>query len=112
VQLVSIPMPMTHGTACGWRHHRCRCESCHRALLAEAKVAWAARRLRAGAEPASRVPVGRVRAHLAALEAAGWSRRKVAAAAQVAPATLTRVAALSTKRVSRIVATAVLGVEP
>jgi len=38
------------------------------------------------------VPAGHVSAHLAGLEAVGWSRRRIASAAGVAPATLTRLA--------------------
>ncbi len=101
---------MTHGTATGWRHHRCRCDDCHRALLAEGKTAWAMRRVRAGADPATRIPAGRARRHVELLEAAGLTRGEVAKRAGVSASTISRLAAPSTKRTSRITATAVLGV--
>lgn len=77
-----------------------------------ARVWWATRQLRRGGDPASYVAAAPVRQHLAVLEAAGWSRRRVAGAAQVAPATLTRIGRPDTRWCSRIVAGAVLGVEP
>jgi len=64
-----------------------------------------------GAEPASRVPALPVRRHVARLEAAGWTRDRIARAAQVAPSTITRLMAPDTVGVSRIVARAVLDVQ-
>lgn len=103
---------MTHGTATGWRHHGCRCRPCHGALLAEGRVAWALRRVRAGADPATRVPAIRARRHLARLEGAGLTRGEVARRAGVSGGTISRLAAPGTARVSRITATAVLAVDP
>jgi len=73
-------------------------------------VWWATRVLARGAEPASRVPALPMRRHVARLEAAGWSRSRIARAAQVAPSTITRAMAADTRQVSRIVAAAVLDV--
>ncbi len=75
-------------------------------------MAWAVRQLRAGREPATRVPAAPSRRHLTELESAGLTRAEVARRAQVAPATLTRLADPSKKRVSRIVAVAVRSVGP
>jgi hypothetical protein len=101
-----------HGTASCWRHHRCRCSSCHRALLAEAKLEWALRQVRRGADPATRVPSARARRHLAQLEYAGLSRAAIAQRAGVSAATISRLAQPSTARISRITAASVLSVAP
>jgi hypothetical protein len=99
-----------HGVT-GWRLG-CRCPTCRTALRRHAQVWWATRRLRAGADPASRVPVTRLRRHIAVLRAAGLSQGEIARRAAVAPSTITRVLQPGTKRASRIVAAAVLAVEP
>jgi hypothetical protein len=103
---------MVHGTATGWRWHRCRCRACHRALLAEGKVTWALRRVRAGADPGTRIPAHHARRHLRQLQAAGMTRAEVAQRAGVSAATISRLAEPDTLRVSRITAAAVLAVEP
>lgn len=103
---------MTHGTPTAWRHHGCRCPACHRALLAESRVAWAARQLRRGRDPASRVLADRLRRHIATLTAAGLTQAEVARRAAVAPSTITRILQPSTKRTSRIVANSLLAVAP
>jgi AraC-like DNA-binding protein len=78
-----------------------------------AKVWWATRQLRRGRrDVASYVTAAPVRERLAELEAAGWTRRRVAAAALVSPSTLTRIATPTTRWCSRIVARAVLQIEP
>jgi hypothetical protein len=101
---------MTHGTAVGWRHHRCRCRACRQALRADARLQWAKRRVRAGADPATRVPARSARRHLQRLEAAGLTRAEVARRAGVSAMTITRLADPATKRASRITVAAVLGV--
>ena len=60
-----------------------RCDLCHRALLDEAKVAWALRQVRRGRDPATRVPAGSARRHVAELEAAGLTRSAIAERAGV-----------------------------
>jgi hypothetical protein len=97
-----------HGTATSWRLG-CRCGRCRAGLRRAAQVWWATRRLRAGADPASYVPAAKVRAHVAELVAAGWTRTAIAKAAQIAPSTITRICKPSTRWCSRIVARAVLG---
>jgi lambda repressor-like predicted transcriptional regulator len=101
---------MQHGTAVGWRWHRCRCDDCRRALLDEARLAWAMRRVRAGADPATRVPARWARRRVGELESAGMTRAQIARRAGVSPMTITRLADPTTKKISRITATAVLGV--
>lgn len=103
---------MTHGTAVGWRWHGCRCPACHRALLDEGRLAWAMRRIRVGADPASRVPAGWARRRLGELEASGLTRGEVARRAGVSAATISRLADPATKRISRITAASVLAVAP
>jgi hypothetical protein len=88
----------------------CRCWTCRRGLHRAARVWWATRRLKRGADPASYVAAARVRQHVAELEAAGWSRREVARAAGVAPATITRIGKPATRWCSRITAAAILAV--
>jgi lambda repressor-like predicted transcriptional regulator len=103
---------VVHGTATGWRYYCCRCDACHRALLDEGKVAWAMRRIRAGAEPATRVSAAWPRHHLHQLETAGMTRTEIARRAGVSPGTISRLAAPDTRRISRIVAAAVMAVSP
>lgn len=67
--------------------------------------------MRRGRDPASYVAAVKVRDHVDQLVAGGWTRRRIAAAAGVAPATLTRIGKPSTKWCSGIVARAVLGVD-
>ena len=98
-----------HGTACGWRHHRCRCRSCHRALLAEAKIAWAVRQLRRGREPATWVSPRRMLGHPEELRGASLSADEIARRAGVAAATLSRACRRGVK-ISRIVEQSVLAV--
>jgi lambda repressor-like predicted transcriptional regulator len=61
---------------------------------------------------ATYVPTAPVRRRIADLEAAGWSRRRIAVAAWVAPSTVTKVAKPRTRWCSRIVARVILAVEP
>jgi hypothetical protein len=103
---------MTHGTATGWRHHKCRCDACHAGLLDEAKVAWAMKAVRAGRVPATRIPAGVARWHLRRLEAAGMTRMEVARRAGLSAGTISRLADPKTKLVSRITAAAVRNVVP
>jgi hypothetical protein len=103
---------MQHGTATGWRHHRRHCPACHQALLDEARIAWAVRRVRAGRDPATRVPAEWARRHLRELEQAGLTRGEVARRAGLSAATISRLAAPSTRRASRITTSAVLEVRP
>jgi hypothetical protein len=103
---------MVHGTPVGWRHHRCRCNDCHRALLDEARLAWALRRVRIGADPAARVPVRWARRHVARLEGAGMTRGQIAACAGVSAGTISRLMAPGTRRISRITTDAVRAVVP
>jgi hypothetical protein len=98
-----------HGTATTYRQG-CRCARCRAGLHSAAKQWWAAAQVRKGREPASYFPAARVRKHIGVLEAAGWTRCRIAAAAQVAPATISRVCKPSTRWCSRIVALGVLGV--
>jgi hypothetical protein len=79
-------------------------------MLEDARYQWAMKRLKVGADPASRVPAIRARCHLRALEAAGMTRTVVAQRAGVSAGTISRLAKPTTKRVSRITAAAVLGV--
>lgn len=90
----------------------CRCSKCRAALRRSAKVWWATRRLRAGADPATYADAAKVRAHVATLEAAGWTRSRIATAAGVARSTITKVCKRSTRSCSRIVARSVLALEP
>jgi hypothetical protein len=111
LELPGIASPRcTHGTPTGWRWHRCRCSACHRALLDEAQIAWAMRQVRRGRDRATRVPVARARKHVAELEEAGLTKADVAKRATVSPATISRMAARGTRRVSRIVVAAVMAV--
>jgi hypothetical protein len=103
---------MQHGTATGWRHHKCRCPACHRALLDESKLRAALRRIDAGADPATRVPAEPTRRHLAKLTAAGMTRAEVAQAAGVSHMTIGRIANPATRRVSRITAAALHTIPP
>jgi Bacterial regulatory proteins, lacI family len=103
---------MTHGTPSGWRHHGCRCAACHQALLHDARLTWALRRIRVGADPATRVPAGYVRRHLHKLEAAGLARTRIAQRAGVSAATISRLADPRTRRISRVTANAVMAVLP
>jgi hypothetical protein len=76
-------------------------------------VIWrATARLRRGATPASRVPVAAARHRLAELEDAGWTPKAIAAAAGLAPSTITRIGKPRTGAMSNIVERALLGVEP
>jgi hypothetical protein len=95
-----------HGVT-AWRQG-CRCPTCRRALHRRAQVWWATAQVRRGREPASHVPADKVRRHIAELRAAGWTSSSIARAAQVAPATITRIRKPTTKRCSRIVAGAIL----
>lgn len=103
---------MTHGTASGWRWHGCRCSACHRALLDEGKLTWAMRRVRAGHDPGTRVPAVYARRRLRELQRAGLTRAEVAHRAGISAATISRLANRRTKRVSRIVANAVMAIQP
>jgi lambda repressor-like predicted transcriptional regulator len=98
-----------HG-ATAWRLG-CRCDRCRAGLRRAGRVWWAARRVRAGAEPASRVPPGRLLAHLDQLVVAGLSVAEVARRAGVCDSTLCRARRPDVK-VSRIVERLVLAVEP
>jgi hypothetical protein len=100
-----------HGTATTWRLG-CHCAACRAGLRRQAQVWWARRVLRRGGEPQTHVPAGPVRRHIAELEAAGWSRRAIARAAQIAPATITRIAHGSTRRCSLVCAHAIRAIEP
>jgi hypothetical protein len=100
-----------HGTATSWRLG-CRCARCRNALHRSAKVWWATRRLRRGADPASYVAAAPVRKRIAELEAAGWTRIAIARAAEVAPATITRLAAPTKRQCTRIVARSILQLTP
>lgn len=99
-----------HGTATSWRLG-CRCRRCRAGLRRAGRIWWAARRLRAGAEPASRVDPGRLVAHLDRLRAAGITEAEVCRRTGVASTTLWRARRPGVK-VSRIVEAAVLAVEP
>lgn len=88
----------------------CRCEKCRRAMHRRAKVWWATARLRRGRNPASYFAADRVRRHIEELVAAGWTSRSIARAAQVAPATITRIRKPDTLHCTRIVARAILDV--
>jgi hypothetical protein len=103
---------MQHGTATGWRHHKCRCAACHRALLDESKLRAALRRIDAGADPATRVPAAPLRRHLAKLTAAGMTRAQVAELAGVHRVTIDRVARPATRHVTRITAAGLRAVTP
>jgi hypothetical protein len=97
-----------HGSVTVYRQG-CRCHRCRAALHRRAKVWWATRQLRRGRhDVASYVDAGKVRAWIAELEEAGWTRSRIARAAGVAPSTVTRVCKPSTRGCSRIVAGAVL----
>jgi hypothetical protein len=102
---------LVHGTATAWRLG-CRCGRCRRGLRAAAKVWWATRQLKRGRVPASYVPADRVRRHVEALRAVGWTSRRIAEAAGVSPATVSRIRKPGTRWCSRIVAGAVLALEP
>jgi hypothetical protein len=100
-----------HGVT-GWRLG-CRCRRCRDGLRQAAKVWWATARLRRGRyDVASYTAAAPVRRYLEALRAAGWTGSRVARAAQVAPSTITRISQPSTRWCRRIVAAAVLAVEP
>jgi transcriptional regulator with XRE-family HTH domain len=68
------------------------------------------RRVRAGADPATRVGASYARRHLRQLEAAGMTRSEVARRAGLSAGTISRLADPSTHRVSRISAAAVMAV--
>jgi hypothetical protein len=101
-----------HGTPVGWRHHRCRCDACHAALLDEARVVWAVRQVRRGRDPATRVPVGHARRRVAQLEAAGLTRGAIAARAGVSAGTISRLVKPDTTRASRITVAAIMNLSP
>jgi hypothetical protein len=94
-----------------WRQG-CRCLDCRAAVRKASKAAWAAARLRRGADPQSWTPARPVRARIVALEAARWTRARIAEAAGVAPATVTRIGSGHVAHVRRRVARALLAVEP
>ena len=71
----------------------------------------ALRQLARGRQPAFRVPVSSVVAHIVRLQNAGLTLGEIARRADVAPATLTR-ARLHGTRMSQLTARAVLAVEP
>jgi transcriptional regulator with XRE-family HTH domain len=80
-------MTRPHGTYAKYRKEGCRCVPCTRANARASKVY----RLRTGADrngipavPLS-VPGERVRAHLAALTASGWTRAAIAAETGITP---------------------------
>jgi hypothetical protein len=98
-----------HGTATSWRLG-CRCSRCRTGLHKAAKVWWATRRLKRGADPASYVRAAPVRRHVEELRSAGWTSVAIARAAQVSDATVCRVRKPSTRWCSRITAAAILGV--
>jgi hypothetical protein len=77
-------------------------------LRDDARVAWAVRRVRAGAEPATRVPADVARHRLGELEETGLTRSAIARRAGVSASVVSRLANPTTLRVSRITAAAVL----
>lgn len=98
-----------HGTPTTWRQG-CRCGLCRGAQADYARVRYAAARLAAGGEAASKVSPRRMLAHLEQLVAVGVTAHAVARRAGVAPSTLTRARRRGVK-VSRIVERLVLAVE-
>jgi hypothetical protein len=116
---VQLPSPLVttaldrgeHG-ATGWRLG-CRCARCRAGLRRAAQVWWATAQLRGGRhDVASYTSAAPVRRRLEELRRAGWTGDRIAAAAQVSPSTISRISKPSTRWCSRIVARAVLGVEP
>jgi len=90
----------------------CRCSSCRRAMHRHAKVWWATAQLRKGRDPASYTAAGPVRKRIGELRAAGWTSTRIARAAGVSPGTVSRLRKRSTRWCSRIVAGAVMAIEP
>jgi hypothetical protein len=66
-----------------------------------ARIASALRQVRRGRDPATRVPAGRARNRLVALEAAGMTRAEVARRAGVSPSSVNRVASSTTAQFIR-----------
>lgn len=90
----------------------CRCPRCRYALHRRSQIWWATAQLRRGRDPASYADAAPVRTRIAELVAAGLTQTTIARRAGVAPSTVTKVSKDTTRSCSRIVAAAVLGIEP
>jgi hypothetical protein len=98
-------------SASAGRKGRCRCEECRGLGRLYARQWKALEILKAGGEPASRVPTNGVMTHVRALERAGLSRREISRRAGVAPGTITRLMKPGT-RASAITIRLLRSVEP